>query len=230
MSAKTIFSTQRHHKFRQHLKILDNDSLQLTKAKLKHQALYVCIVNDTIAMLSYNYAYFVNVLNPYVKHSLTKTGPLIDWIKYRDDIILSLETIIENEYHANLLYEWTEWSLCLCGSFKYDTRCYRSGYCIVKLSNNLLLSCHSNFLMNFNQNLTIPIQNISNFYEYKRCMDDCVQGLLRISWKTRLYSFCFSISIDPQSVEMTVKKFKFKKAIQVIERFHIEINCPKYKF
>lgn len=170
------------------------------------RAFYTCSVIDyVVTNPTETYTYFVEILDR--KSHVPQTGSLSDWIRYRDEQIVP----IQREAADQLQFEWTDWGPCLCGSFRYDTRHYRNGNCVVKrLVGNatVLLACQSDLLAEFGSAVAQLTANVSNFQQYERCMDECVPDA-------------------DETDEMTVAKYRLKQLVQVVAGRSVELICPK---
>lgn len=200
-----LFSSSGDYKApRRHFRILDNDALLIRRAKPKLRAFYTCSMIDSVRNRTDNYTYFVEILDS-KSHRLQK-GSLSDWIRYRDTRIASLRSAV-----TGLRFEWTDWGPCLCGSFLYDTRHYRTGNCVVRRivrNATVLLACQSTLLADFNLATSLAVENVSNFQQYKRCLDECVPDA-------------------DESEELVFSKYRLKKMVQVVAGRSIALICPK---
>ncbi|CAD7091193.1 unnamed protein product [Hermetia illucens] len=176
-------------KFKKRMEIFDNNTLVINKVKTKHSGLYSCNttrLNDTDnSTISISYNYLTQVIEKDVISELP-SGSLTDWRKYRENVLepaaLKLDDESLEDQIAGLNVTWSPWSSCLCGSFKFDTRRFRYAYpyVIVNESDQLapIFPTQSEWLMDFYPYFASIVMNLTIFYEYERCVEDCVPDAL----------------------------------------------------
>lgn len=109
-------------------------------------------------------------------------GTYTEWNYYEDYVYRLSERVIQSIPLMNhtsspsLIVYWGDWGNCLCGKYTYDTRSYRNAYCCIKLFHALILPCQSLVLTEIQPEIAKIVHHISNFREYRRCIEDCVPG------------------------------------------------------
>ncbi len=169
------------------MKILENTSLYIKKAQPKHSGLYNCYLNSSSSDFKSSlstpfetYSFFIHVSDDTKNKSLN--GTYTEWNYYEDFVYKSGGKMVQSLPNGNqtakpsLLVHWSSWGNCMCGKYTYDTRSYRFAYCCIKLHGGLILPCQSAALKEIRPDVVKIVGNISNFKEYRRCMDDCVPG------------------------------------------------------
>lgn len=167
---------------------MDNMSLFMKKVQPKHSGLYNCYLNSSSSDFKTSlttpfetYSYFVQVSN---RSNQSLNGTYSDWNYYEDYVYKSGEKMVQAIHTGNqtfkptLIVHWSVWGHCLCGKFKYDTRSYRYAYCCVQLSDGLVLPCQSTVLKEIRSDVAKIVEKISKFKEYRRCMEDCIPGMI----------------------------------------------------
>lgn len=170
-------------KYKHGIMLLETNSLFFDKIKQKHSGLYNC-VRQTLEDKNVTISYVVEVVDP--SSTMIYEGSMSDWIQYKNHIISPIQETLDDyastyDQKIQLLFNWSDWGDCLCGSFTYDTKRYRSGFCclhISEINESLVIPCLSNYLNSFYPELMWTVANVSIFSEYERCIDECVPGII----------------------------------------------------
>lgn len=173
------------------LKVLDNTSLYIKKVQPKHSGLYNCYLNssssDFKSSLTSDYVTYSYLLHVCDQKNTSPNGTYTEWNYYEDFVYKSGEKMLQSIPHINQTYKptlmvyWSAWGNCLCGKYTFDTRSYRYAYCCIKLFHGLIFPCQSLLLKKIQPEIAQILENISQFKEYRRCMEDCTPGKYFIS-------------------------------------------------